>query len=772
MPWPPRDITDEAIRVADSFDSFAADAEGSDGDPLPEDFSPLRAPAAPVEGDFFHDDIRHILGADGPLAKLSDRYEERPQQVEMADTVARALVTNTHAVIEAGTGTGKTLAYLIPAVLSGKRVIVATATKALQEQLVEKDLPLLQKMSGRFSFAVMKGRSNYLCILRQQQFDASPTFVSREEATQYTRLRTWARQTKTGDRAELDLPESYTAWRDVSSTSETCVGEKCPSFSDCHVVHMRENAQKADIVVVNHHLFFADLAVRRTGTPGAEVIPRCEAVIFDEAHNMEEVATDFFGTQLSNWRFFDLCQDVDRAAGVHKEWPHQQLKSATSALGGAVTHYFDSIAALAPAEMSPRALSPRRLIGAAPQAAPAPKIKPVTRDMFDAPKPGAPRETAASDSEVASRARIVPLHLDGGDRRDTRWPLQADSLKAVHEPHLALRAEIDALVNTLDDTAKEGVDPEVDGFRRRCAEIQDGLDTFAKPDDPTMVYWAEVRGKGVFLRAAPVDVAPSLRTDLFEQPQSVIMTSATLATGGDTAFFRRRVGLLDDTRNVRPTVELVLQSPFDYERQAALYVPRHLPEVSDEAFLVSATEEIAALIALAKGRTFVLFTSLRAMKDVHGRLAPRLPYRVLLQGEKPKGAILRDFREEPSVLFATQSFWEGVDIQGDALSMVIIDKLPFGSPGDPLVAARMKAIEDRQGSPFSEYQLPSAAITLKQGFGRLIRSRSDTGAVAILDRRLWTKGYGGFLRKSLPPCPTFDRFADVKRWWKDIRQHE
>jgi len=250
------------------------------------------------------------------------------------------------------------------------------------------------------------------------------------------------------------------------------------------------------------------------------------------------------------------------------------------------------------------------------------------------------------------------------------------------------------------------------------------------------------------------------------------MTSATLATGGDTTFFRRRVGLLDGQKDVRPTRELVLQSPFDYEHQAAIYVPRHLPDPSDEAFITPAVEEIAALIALAKGRTFALFTSFRAMNEVHRRLGPRIPYRVLLQGQKPKGAILRDFREEPSVLFATQSFWEGVDIQGDALSMVIIDKLPFASPGDPLVAARLKHIEDRGGSAFNEYQLPSAAISLKQGFGRLIRSRSDTGAVAILDRRLWTKGYGGFFRRSLPPCPTFDRFADVKKWWKETRRHE
>jgi len=348
----------------------------------------------------------------------------------MADAVARALVTNTHAVIEAGTGTGKTLAYLIPAVLSGKRVVVATATKALQEQLVEKDLPLLQKMAGNFTYAVMKGRNNYLCLLRQEQFDAAPTFMSREEAGLYNRLRTWAKETQTGDRAELDLPESYIAWRDVSSTAETCLGDKCPKYGSCHVVNMKAKAAEADIVVVNHHLFFADLGLKQSGATGAEVIPRYEAVILDEAHNMEEVATEFFGAQISNWRFFDLCQDVDRSLKTHAAWPVEDLARCTSSLGDAVSVYFDAVARLAPPDalgktaFKPRTVAP--IIPVAPAPAPAP---PETLGLFDKPKPAAPRESTASDAEVLARARIVEhprVDIDAGDRRDARWPLESD----------------------------------------------------------------------------------------------------------------------------------------------------------------------------------------------------------------------------------------------------------------------------------------------------------------------------------------------------------
>ncbi len=745
-------------------------------DPEPDDLAPLEEQAAPQPADRLARVVAHVrkvLGTGGLLSEQGETYEERPQQLAMAEAVAEALVGGSSAVIEAGTGTGKTLAYLVPAILSGRKVVVSTATKALQEQLVDKDLPLLQSLGIQVSWAVMKGRGNYLCILRQEQFDAAPVFISRDERDRYVKLRTWAAKTETGDRAELDLPENYVAWRDVSSTAETCLGQDCPRHQSCHVIRMRQRAADADIVVVNHHLFFADLALKRSSAAktGAEVIPRYDGVVFDEAHNIEEVATEFFGVQSSNWRFYDLCRDVDRAAKARSSWPTEKLAKLASNIGRSVEAYFGEVAALAPPEsFTARPEQKTAAPKSSPVIGPPPAPPPTTLSLFDRP---APRETAASDTEVLARALVLdlPSELDvSNDRREQRWSLEPGALSKLTEPLDALVDDVQALEDLFNDIGGDEPEAEVEGFIRRCEELRQSLKVLSQQSTPNLVYWAEVRGRGVFLRASPVDIAEQLRQGLFgDESRGVVLTSATLATGGDTSFFQRRIGLLYGKRGEGDARELVLPSPFDYSRQAALYFPKHLPEPSSEAFLDPATNEIAALIALAKGRTFVLFTSFRAMNEVHRRLAPRIPYQVLLQGERPKGALVRAFREEPSVLFATASFWEGVDVPGDALSMVIIDKLPFASPGDPVVKARLGAIEERGGSSFGEYTLPSAAITLKQGFGRLIRSRRDTGAVAILDTRLWTKSYGSYFRKSLPACPTFSAFPDLKRWWKETR---
>lgn len=708
------------------------------------------------------------FGPTGPLAK-EDEFEERPQQRQMAVEVSRALQTGRHAVLEAGTGTGKTLAYLVPSVLSGKKVVVSTATKALQEQLVAKDLPALRKSGLKFDFAVMKGRSNYLCLYRKEIFDAEPTFVSRDEATNYRKLHEWSKKTKSGDRAEVDLPEHYVAWREVSSTAENCLGQECPRYTDCYVVKMRQVAQESDVVVVNHHLFFADLALRQSpaAKAGAEVVPKADAVVFDEAHHIEEVATEFFGSQVSNWRFYDLCRDVDRATKAKgAAWPAEIIAGHTSRIGRAVDAFFAAVAELAPEDVSQRKSDRKKWQPAVPIL----ELPPPRPDLFTAKLAGS-AEAAADTDELIARAVVVDTDaaISFNERREARWTLEPGSLESLTPLREALAAELKALEGVLADVGRGGDDAELDGFVRRCEELRGSLDLLSTQAEPNLVYWAEQRGRGVFLRASPVDVAGHLRRALFEKEQPVVLTSATLATGGDTLFFQRRVGLALGNKPVRPTQESVFASPFDYDRQAALYLPRHLPEPNAPDFIDKAIDDIVALIALAKGRTFVLFTSTRAMNEVHRRLAPRIPYQVLLQGQKPKGALVRDFKASSSVLFATQSFWEGVDVQGDALSMVIIDKLPFASPGDPLVAARLQSISDRGGSAFGEYQLPSAAIALKQGFGRLIRSRSDTGAVAILDRRLWTKGYGGYLRRSLPRCPTFDGFAGLKKWWHDER---
>ncbi len=742
-------------------------------DPTPEDLAPVASAPDDDAPSRARRALREFLGTGGVLSRERAGYEERPQQLAMAEAVLEALERSTYAVIEAGTGTGKTLAYLVPAILSGRKVVVSTATKALQEQLVDKDLPLLRSLGLEFSYAVMKGRANYLCQLRHERFDQQPVFVSRDERDRYVRLGTWARETETGDRAELDLPENYVAWRDVSSTAETCLGQECPRYSTCHVVRMRQRAQEADVVVVNHHLFFADLALRRSpaSRAGAEVIPRYEAVVFDEAHNIEEVATEFFGAQVSNYRLYDLCRDVDRTAKAQESWPRDAVLDATRHLAQAADAFFDELAAKAPLDAAPQA----RRDAPAPKprvSAPPPPPPPTNLSLFEKPAPR-PAEPAKTVEEILARSVVLetpPELLDAGDRRENRWTLEPGALLSLTAPRDGLREAMRELESLLESIGGDQPGPEIEGFVRRSAEAREALATLTDQDTPGLVYWAEVRGRGVFLRASPIDVAGMIKDGLFGEPRPVVLTSATLATGGDTGFFQRRIGLkfVEDAK-VR---ELVLPSPFDYATPAALYFPRHLPEPTSEQFLDVAVNEIAALIALAKGRTFVLFTSLRAMNEAHRRLAPRIPYQVLLQGQRPKGALVRAFREEPSVLFATASFWEGVDVPGDALSMVIIDKLPFASPGDPLVAARLKAIEEREGSPFGEYQLPSAAIALKQGFGRLIRTQADTGAVAILDKRLWTKGYGSFFRRSLPACPTFSAFPDLKQWWRETRRHE
>ncbi len=762
-------------------------------EPLPEDFEPSES--APGESDDLRLELqagaRALLDAGGALSRVEPGYETRSQQLAMADAVIDALVGAKVAVIEAGTGTGKTLAYLVPAILSGLKVVVATATKALQEQIVDQDLPLLERLGLKFSAAVMKGRQNYLCLLKFEQFEQSPVFVSRDEKADFERLRSWAHATSTGDRAELDLPDGYVAWRDVSSTAETCVGQECPHFSACHVTRMRQRAQEAQVVVVNHHLFFADLALRQSPAAkvGAEVVPRAEAVVFDEAHNIEEVATEFFGAQVSNYRFFDLCRDIDRTAAVRPAWRSKPVGRLTSAVGRAAEAYFGEVAALAPADAGPWGW-PRPAAqrpggsgtghrGRSRGAVATPKTDRTDRsDRTDqSALPFASGRAAAGagtpEGAVDGAAILEPAELAlSTERRDARWSLDRGALSPLASARDDLSGAVGELRRALVDLGGDKPEPEIEAFARRADDLRLVLEAVSEQQAPDLVYWAETRGRGVFLRASPVDVAPDLQAALFSDGRPIVLTSATLATGGSTAFFQHRVGLWPDGDERGRGEQTVLPSPFDYDRQAALYFPRHLPEPAHEAFLDQATEEIAALIALAEGRTFALFTSLRAMREVHRRLKFRLPYQVLLQGERPKGALVRAFRDEPSVLFATQSFWEGVDVPGDALSLVVIDKLPFASPADPLVAARLESIESRGRSSFLDYSLPSAAISLKQGFGRLIRSRRDTGAVAILDKRLWTKGYGSFLRKSLPSCPTFTAFADLKAWWRETRAHE
>ncbi len=643
-------------------------------------------------------DAAGLLGPGGELSKALPGYEHRPSQLELAREIERVLETRGTLLAEAGTGTGKTLAYLVPAALSGRKVVVSTATKTLQDQVFQKDIPLLRDTVGLpFEAAYLKGRNNYLCAHRFEAFDKSPAFATREEAALWPGLRDWALGTQTGDRAEADLPDAFAAWRQLSTTSETCLGSRCPLFEPCFVTRARRRAENADVLVVNHHLFFADLALKsRPGADGAAVLPRYEAVVFDEAHALEDVATDYFGVQVSSFRVDDLATDALSALP-----PSDERSGMLSALALTVRARAEALFTAAPAVLG-----------------------------------------------VAANEGAVRLTPETGAR-----------LSAAADQFGEALAGLAAL-------AAGGDEPELVSVRRRAGELAEELRFVLEASAENHVYWAEPRGRGLSLRAAPIEVADELQKRLYGSVDTVVFTSATLTAQGKFDFFARRMGVSLAGEGVRA---LAVGSPFDFERQAALYLPTHLPEPNDPEFPRAVADEVVALAEVTGGRAFVLFTSLRNMEAVHRLAAPRLACRALLQGERPKAALLDAFRAEPSVLFAAHSFWEGVDVPGAALSLVIIDKLPFASPGDPLVAARIDAHRARGEDPFSAYQVPDAAIALRQGFGRLIRTRSDRGVVALLDRRVTSRAYGRAFLASLPKMRRLGHRDAFRAFFEDGR---
>ncbi|MBN9682201.1 MULTISPECIES: ATP-dependent DNA helicase [unclassified Corallococcus] len=641
--------------------------------------------------------VDSLLGPGGALEEALPAYEHRPEQLQMARAVERAFSEGSYLLAEAGTGTGKTLAYLVPALLSGRKVVVSTATKTLQDQVFFKDLPLLsEKLGLRFEAAYLKGRGNYLCLHRYDSFEKDPQFVSKEEAKQWPLLKKWVTQTETGDRAELDLPESFAAWSRLSTTSETCLGSRCSQYETCFVTRMRKRAEVADLLVVNHHLFFADLALRSSGKRTEGVLPFYDAVIFDEAHALEDAASSHFGCSVSNYRLEELSRDAVAALQA-KDERHATL----SALAQRVRSHADALFLQAP-----------RALGLSSQ-----------------------------ESTVALRPETMGK-LSG-------------ALEQVREGLAALAS-----------FAGSEREPELAAIHRRAEEMAEQLTFLEKSESADHVYWAEARGKGLFLRANPIDVAKELRDRLYGALDTVVFTSATLAADSRFDFFAKRMGMYDDEgQPVTRVRTLAVPSPFDFPRQSALYLPTHLPDPSAPGFIEAAAEEIIQLCEVTGGRAFVLFTSLRNMVRAYELTATRLPYQALLQGERPKQQLLDAFRQTPSVLFAAHSFWEGVDVPGDALSLVIIDRLPFASPGDPLVAARIRQIQARGEEPFDQYQLPQAALALRQGFGRLIRTQADRGIVAMLDRRIVTKGYGRVFLSSLPPAKRMEDTTELSRWF-------
>lgn len=635
-----------------------------------------------------------IFSPGGLLAQKLRAYEHRPEQQQMAEAVERALREEHFLIVEAGTGTGKTLAYLIPAIQSGQRIVISTGTKTLQEQLFFKDIPFLQKEFGwEFKAAFMKGRSNYLCQRRYKLFGAQPLLKIFEEITYYPLIKKWVNKTKTGDRAELtDLPEDLDLWKEICSTSETCLGQKCASYDHCFITRMRQEAAAADIIIVNHHLFFADLALRQKGY--GEVLPRYEAVIFDEAHQLEEVATQYFGTMVSNYRLEEFARDIHRELTISRRGDAKLIKLAEE-LQENQEKFFSFFH--------------------------------TSETKYRLQKKHFHKEVKEKAQRVLTNLSSISAHIEG--MKEVPEGLQAISRRA------------------------EDLQTELWGI---CAQTEERL-----------VYWCEIRGRGVFLHASPVEISAEMKDFLYTKARTIIFTSATLSARGHFNFFKTRLGLSDiENKKIE---ELILASSFDMARQALLYLPKKLPDPNDTNFVNRAAEEIYDILMQTKGRAFVLFTSIKNMEETYRLLRPRLPFTCFLQGERPKSVLIQEFREDVhSVLFATASFWEGVDVRGEALSCVIIDRLPFSWPNDPIMEARLEKIAAAGKSPFWEYQVPGAIILLKQGLGRLVRTRQDHGLLAILDPRLWTKNYGRAFIESLPPCRFTHEQKDITEFFSAL----
>jgi ATP-dependent DNA helicase DinG len=636
----------------------------------------------------------------GVLSRTHPAYEFRRGQLQMAEAVERALEEKRHLIVEAGTGTGKTLAYLVPVIRSGKRVIISTGTKNLQEQLFHKDIPFLEQAlfpngEGKLNVCYMKGRNNYLCRKKLYDLTGQPVLSGLEEIEQYRAMAAWEKTTRTGDRAELStLPEASALWFKLDARADTCLGQKCSEWDRCFITEMHRRAMESDIIIVNHHLFFADLAIKQQAenAPDAGILPDVGTVIFDEAHELEDVAGSYFGISLSNTRVEELCRDVELSL--------QRNHLLSASLSGAL-----------------KSLRERTL-------------------FFFALLP-------QGEGRFAFDSRREFLEENGDE-------------------FLALQQSLQRLGSELENLPSKP--EEIFNFVRRAREIHFQFGFLMESEDRNTVFWIERRRGGrdrlnVFLQATPIDVAPILKSCLFDTLECAVLTSATLAVGAGFEYMRRRLGL-EHTR------ELVLPSHFDYQNQALFYVPPDLPDPRTPQFSVKAADRIRRVLEITRGRAFVLFTSYAQMKDVYQRLLGELGFPMFLQGDAPKSALLEEFRLTPhAVLFATSSFWQGVDVQGEQLSCVIIDRLPFAVPSDPVVAARVKSIDAEGGNAFYQDQVPAAVITLKQGFGRLIRSLQDRGLLVLLDNRILKKAYGKVFLESLPDYRRTTALQDVEEFF-------
>ncbi len=612
----------------------------------------------------------------------------------------RAFTEKRHLIVEAGTGTGKTLAYLLPALRLGQRVIVSTGTRNLQEQIFFKDIPFLESLLGPLNVSYMKGRGNYLCRHKLYALRDQPILTGIDMVDQFRAISQWERTTEHGDRAELStLPENSPLWSRLDARGDACLGSTCPNYEPCFITQMRRRALESDIVIVNHHLFFADLALRRQAqnAPDAGVLPEAAAVVFDEAHELEEIASSYFGVGISNLRFEELARDVEI------------LLRARQALSAALT---------AAAQLL--------------------------------------RERARMFFSVLPEPKGAEGRMPFGDREEF--------LEHSGDVYLGVLNTLERLHGELDRL--RGVE-EASGLKKRAAELRSQLAFLMESTDRGYVFWIERRastgiraaaghaGGNTWLQATPIEIASLLSSDLFESVPSVVLTSATLTVQGNFDHIRNRLGMTT-------TRELVVPSHFRYGEQALLYLPPEMPDPREANFTTAAVEKICRILEITQGRAFCLFTSYSHMRQVHEQLLARVGFPLLLQGTAPRNALLEEFRITPNaVLLGTSSFWQGVDVQGEQLSCVIVDKLPFAVPSDPVVAARMKAIEADGGNAFAQYQVPTAVIALKQGFGRLIRSLNDRGVLVLLDPRLQRQRYGRVFVESLPPYRITHKIEDV-----------